>query len=82
MRPRQLLASALALLLFPLVAPAQTAEIQREVETKLWFRRALGWVEETTGAPPAVAIPTLITLALALLAVAWLWRARRKDEPE
>src|SRR5262245_30573181 len=81
-RSRQLLASALALLLLPIPTSAQTAEVQREVETRLWFMRALAWVEEATGVPPHVALLTLLALALGLAAAVWLWRARRKDGTE
>lgn len=78
MWPRQLIASVLALLLLPIVASAQTARIEREVEARLWFYRALAWVEDVTGAPPAVAIATFLTVFVAFLAAVWLWRARRK----
>jgi hypothetical protein len=57
---------------------AQTAEIQREVEQKLWLLRVLARIEAATGAPAAVVIGTLLALVLALVTAVWLWYARRK----
>jgi hypothetical protein len=82
MRPLLMLASALGFLLAPGTAYAQTVEIQREVEAKLWIQRVLARIQTTTGAPPLVSSLVLIALAVALLAACvWLW-ARRKRSTE
>jgi hypothetical protein len=78
-----MLASALGILLAPAVAYAQTEEIQREVEAKLWIQRVLTKIQNATGAPPLVSSLFLIALAVALLVASiWLWRARRKRATE
>jgi hypothetical protein len=77
MRARPLLASALGLLLAPGAAYAQTPEMQREVEAKLWVQRALEWLQGATGGSALVVILTLLAVALTLLVVVWLWRSRR-----
>ena len=56
---------------------AQTQEIQREVETRLWIERvyeSLG----VAGLPPWVVLLTLLSALLAIVAAVWLWRGRRK----
>ena len=69
-------ASALCLLVLPTLVYGQTAEIQRQVETKLWFLRVLEWIEAVMGVPPAVALSTLFGILLALVAAVWWWLAR------
>jgi hypothetical protein len=69
--------SVLSLLLLPNSGFAQTAEIQREVEARLWYERFLLWIEATTGLQPAVALGAMIALVLSLLVLLW-WYARRK----
>ncbi len=78
MRPRLMTASALGFLLAPGTALAQTVEIQREVDAKLWLRWVLARVEAATGAPPFVSVLALVAVGSALLASVWLWQSRRK----
>jgi hypothetical protein len=73
------LASALAFLLAPGVAYAQTDGIQREVEVRLWIRRVLTGAQAATGVPSLVYGVTIIALTVILVAVyVWLRRVRRK----
>jgi hypothetical protein len=70
----------LGLLLAPATVHAQTEEIQREVETSLWFARLWQSIETATGVPPLIALLTLLVLMLSLAAAIWLWyRHRRVD---
>jgi hypothetical protein len=76
-------AFALGILLAPAAVYAQTEEIQRELEAKLWIQRVLTRLQTATGAPPLVSSLILIGLAFALLVAGlWLWRARRKRATE
>jgi hypothetical protein len=56
---------------------AQTEEIQREIETKLWLQRGWEWLGSVTGMPPWAALLTLLTLILCVGALAWLLRRKR-----
>jgi hypothetical protein len=78
MRLHLILASAFGFLVAPGVAYAQTEEIQRKVEAKLWIQRVLTKLEGATGAPPLVSIMTSITLIFFLVVSVWLWKAYRK----
>jgi hypothetical protein len=80
MRLQLLLASALGFLLAPGTVQAQTEEIQREIETKLWILRILARIEAATGAPPVVSLLTLLTLILALVAAVWLALRRKRTD--
>ena len=55
----------------------QTSEIQVRLETKLWYLRALDWIETTTGLPPFVAISLLLALILSLVGLL-VWHSRRR----
>jgi hypothetical protein len=72
------LAPALSLLLAPAAAHAQTVEIQREVQTKLWLRWTLERIEAAAGALPVFSILTFIALVILITASIWFWRARRR----
>jgi hypothetical protein len=78
MRLNLLPASAFGLLVATGASRAQSAQIEREVEARLWLRRALARVEAATGATPLVACLALLAVALALAATLWLWRNWRK----
>jgi hypothetical protein len=78
MRPQRILATAFGLLLAQGPAHAQTEEVQREVEAKLWIQRVFEKIEAVTGATPLVSVLTLLALALALVASIWLRQAWRK----
>jgi hypothetical protein len=76
---QRILASVPGLLPVPVAVYAQTEEIQREVEAKLWIQRVLSKIQYATGAPPVVSSVFLIALAVALLGTClWLWRLWRK----
>ena len=65
--------AALLCLLCPAALHAQTAEIQEEIETRLWWQRL--WQSfGIAGIPPLVVVLTL----LAVVAAGLLWRSRRK----
>ena len=67
---------AIALVLFGHDSPlqAQTTEIQRQVETRLWFQRWLVRLQDGELLPVAFTI----AIVLALAAMGWgLWRWRR-----
>ena len=58
---------------------AQTEEIQREIETRLWWQRL--WNSFGVGGlPPWVVLLTALAALLAIVAAVWLWRTRRKGE--
>lgn len=82
MRFRLALASALSLFLLPASVHAQTVEIQREVEAKLWIQRVLARIQAATGSPPVVSIVILVALAIVVAASIWRWRARRRNVAE
>jgi hypothetical protein len=82
MRLWLILASTLGLLLAPAAAHAQTVEIQREVQAKLWLRWALERIQVATGAVLVVWILTLIALVILITASIWFWRARRKNSTQ
>jgi hypothetical protein len=58
---------------------AQTEEIEREIETRLWFQRFLQHFE-IAGIPPLVTLLSLLALVLAIIAALWLWRSRRRSD--
>ena len=78
MRLQRTFALALGFLLAPGAVQAQTEEIQRKVETRLWILRVLARIESATGAPPFVSVLTLVALGIALVAAFWLGKASRK----
>ncbi len=83
MKLQLMLAPVLGFLLAPGAAHAQTEEIQREVEAKLWIQRVLTKIQNATGASPLVSSLILIAIAVALLAASiWLWKVRRKRATE
>jgi hypothetical protein len=82
MRFRLTLASAVGLFLLPAAAQAQTVEIQREVEAKLWIQRVLARIQAATGSPPVASIVILVALAIVVAASIWRWQARRRNVAE
>jgi hypothetical protein len=82
MRLRLTLASAVGLFLLPAAAHAQTVDIQREVEAKLWIQRVLARIQVATGAPPVVSIMILVALAIVIAASIWRWQSRRRNVTE
>ena len=81
MRSHSMLAAVLCLCLAPGWSHAQTEEIQRQIETRLWFQR-LYQSFGIGGLPPLVVILTLLAVVLALAAAVWLWRSRRQASKE
>src|SRR5262249_45561456 len=82
MRLHLMLAVAIGLLA-PSLVYAQTEEIQREVEVRLWIQRLLARFQTATGVPPVVSVVFVLTMLVMLLVVCiWLWRTRRNRATE
>lgn len=56
---------------------AQTAEIERQIQTRLWYQR-LYESFGVAGLPPAAVLLTLAAILASAVAAIWLWRARRR----
>ena len=78
MRYQRMLGSVLGVLLAPAFVHAQTEQIQREIETKLWIWRIFGRIEAATGAPPLVSSIVLLAIGLALVTAVWLVLRRNR----
>ena len=61
---------------------AQTEQIQRGVETKLWIQRVLSLFRSDTDTAPIAVTVTVVALVLFVGVSIWLWRRRRKREDE
>ena len=58
---------------------AQTVEIQRQIETKLWFNRLLNRLDEM-GVPPTAFYIGVIVVVLLLVAAVWRWKSRKRKQ--
>ena len=78
---RSIAMGAVLLVLAPVAEiDAQSLEIQTRVEAKLWYLRALDWIEAMTGLPPAVALSIFLVLVLLIAVSIWIWSSRRNRD--